>query len=537
MAGDLPNGRGTVVFRYEGGRKTTSGERKSLFYLADEDGNVYGVRKLLNQHPDRWFQGGNKGQVLRLTMPGAGAGAGGLDQPLVIVIADEPEPVVEDLEAEEEYELEELPPSLAPELTGDMLEAVELFMKLKPVEPTVAENDTVAVRDLTNYLIGEMAAMRLDVDNRERVGWATFMLHHHMRVRLDKELGRSITVDSRRRWPDRFNKFRKLYEEAATTLLQSQGMYGPYDVPDFAENAHDELHPYVLEQRAMGVLSPDRVVRAIACKAAGVRSTEDMTDVIVALCLQFCRRHVYDLYFVFVPDTRTYNADFTRFITVLHEVEDWRAEERLRLYLDDYEERLAHPKPRGMEAFHPMALVLRDEEQASEFNTMEAQHEQAQLEVHRLFAEDERQALATLHRERQRTVQKDKEELEESPRQRKLPSATPQGSPTNVDALICWGLQRLMSRVMGEVEEHVAPKPSSTTTAIPVVPTLANVKANVAAPAAAAVVVVKVPTCAVCGTPDAAARCPKCKIAYYCNVDCQAEHWYAGHEVACPGLL
>jgi hypothetical protein len=534
MTGRLANGKGNLFFEYLGPRQADVRGPSGLFYVRDNRGTAYIVREVLDVvGRDIWILHHKSGEIVHVLMvqesavPAAATRPEVTVRPEVIVIEEEEEDVEDEEERESvEEALEDLPPALAPELNSHPLEGVELFAKLRPVVPMGAENESAAVLELTNYLIGEMSAMMLEVDKHDRVTWAVFMLQHHLRLRLDKELGHNTSTRARRAWPERFDTFRRLYEHGATVLLNSQGMYGPYDVPAFGETAHDDLHPLVLHQRARGVFSKDPTVRAIASRAAGIRTTEDQVDVITAVCMQFCRRHAYDIYFVYEPDTTTYTADFAQFLWALHEDEDWRAEERLRVHLDDYEARLAHPRPHGVDATHP----LLEDGQGEDYNDLEMEHVHAATEADKRFAEEERQALARLQRERQREVQKDKEAQEESPRQRKLPGATPQGSPTGIDARICAGIQRLMNRVMGETRVDLKPRAKVTAAAAVVV-----VKTDPPALPTLAAILVSDPICAACKKPGAEARCPDCKTAY-CNVICQHADWDAGHEDVCRGL-
>jgi hypothetical protein len=539
MAGRLSNGKGNIFFDFVGPKPVSIRGPNGLFYVSDNKGTKYIVREV-RMRPgggggDTWIHNQQRGAVVHVLMVQE-AQQKNVPAPLpeVVVIPDEEEDEKDEDTPEEqdpvEEPLEDLPEALAPELNSHPLEGVELFANLRPVVPMGAENESAAVLELTNYLIGEMSAMMLEVDKRDRVTWAVFMLQHHLRLRLDKELGHNNSTKARRAWPARFDTFRRLYEHGATVLLHSQGMYGPYDVPSFGETAHDDLHPLVLHQRARGIFSKDPTVRAIASRTAGIRTGEDQVDVIIAMCLHFCRRHAYDIYFVYEPGTQEYTHDFGRFLWALHEDEDWRAEERLRVHLDDYEARLAHPRPHGVDAFHP----LLEDGQGGEYNDLEMEHVHAATEADKRFAEEERQALATLQRERQREVQKDKEAQDESPRQRKLPGATPQGSPLGVDARICAGLQRLMSRVMGEPEAtRVDLKPR--TRVASVAPTLVEVAVTETEEASVLPklpMVVSEPICTNCNKPGAWARCSVCKTAY-CNEICLEADWEAGHEDVC----
>jgi hypothetical protein len=581
MVASMPNRGGTIELSYLRPPVGHPREPHGLFYVTDNKGTTYMVREIPAGRPSVWIWEHKKGDVLHLhakreahrPLPPQPAivipDEEGDDEDNVIDVDAMDKDVGDDLEEEI---LSDLPASLAPELTSHPLEGVKLFSTLRPVLAPVSDNEMAAMLEIVSYLIGELSTMMMVVDREDRVAWAVFSLQHHLRVRLDRELGQSTSVQAQSRWPRRFDTFRRLYEQGASMLLHSQGLYGPYDVPAFGESAHDDLHPSVLLRRARGVFSLNKKVRAAVCKASGVKTAQDQVDVLIALCLGFCRRHVHNIYFARDADTNNYTRDFARFMWATHEDEDWRVEERLRAYLDDYEGRLAHPRPSGVDLHHPMLQLedgpaaAWDDDAAAEYSALEREHREATLEAEHLFAEEERQSLARLQRERQRAVQKDAEAKDEeaaddTPLRRKQPGATPQGSPTEVDARICAGIQRLMSRLLDqpssssssamEAATQVAvvaaaaavapskPDAKTTTTAaskkedarLPSLPKLPSLRTKLDIPA---VVVAVSCRCAMCFKPEPRGRCPCCKIPY-CDADCQCEHWEAGHKNECQG--
>jgi len=561
MTGELSGGAGTVTLHYLSppyGHKQEP--QNTLFYVTDNKNTTYIVR-LVDASRGQWVSMGQKGDVRRVFASQTEAHRHKTPAPVVVLSEEEEEERAtererrhqrrqaeaarqEVIEVEEEVEeaLGELPPSLAPEFNLP-LEAVDIFARLEPIPPTTAKNEAEFTMQTVNYLIGNMSAMTLDVDKTERVTWAVFMLHHSLRIHLDKELGHSKDERSLREWPVRFAMYRRMYEHGATLLLNSQGMYGLYDVPSFAENQHDELHPIALQRRAHGVFSGDKVARAIASRAAGVRTAADQSDVLTALFLWFCRRHAHNIYFARMPASNAYQPDFLAFCRAIHEDDEHRAERALRDMLDDYEERLVHPLPNSVDLSHP--LLLEDEE-TSAFRRMELDHQKTVLENEEAFDVDERARLAEEQRKRDRlTHEAQKEDDAETPRHRKIPGRTPQGSPLEIDVRICAGIQRLAARMLGPIPkveakppkvEVKAPKVEAKKPVVPTedhaLPTLASVKAQLAGNLKATPQPKAEPVCSVCKAPEVAGHCPVCKTAY-CGEICQAKDWDAAHMEKC----
>jgi len=561
MGGDLgPGGQSRVTLSFLSAKPLRPTLPKGLMYMTDNKDTSYIVRVIDNRMGrDQWRDGKRLGPVVHLFMHRDTATTTTTTMPKLPLSKPNPEP---EPEAEEEEDEQEEAPVLEDEAVANLptradleLEGIDIFAKLQPVAPIMAGNESEAATQLCNYLIGEMTVMALDVDKTDRINWALFTLLHHLRVRLDKDLGMQETSENRRRWGKRFEMFRRLYEENAAKLLLSQGMYGPHDIPAFADSVHDALHPTDLLDRVNGVFSPNARTHRRTVSAAGVNTAEDELDLIIAAYLHFCRRQIYRVAFFYNPETNQFNEDFEDFLWAMHEQDTDHAKEELSRQLREYEMRLAHPRPRGFDAYHPL-LFSKDE--LAEFDQMDVDHQTAVLEEEHSYVEEERDGLAALQRERQRAVQKDKEEREEeTPRQRKLPGATPKGSPTEVDARIYHGLQRMMSRIMAtdpvkaekiptlsEVVAEMGEWPDLKPRAP--LPSLSFIKAYLRAnwdaltPADKNVLAAKASQrvasslCAQCKTPGAKGRCPACKTAY-CNESCQEAHWHAGHKMMCGG--
>jgi|WetSurMetagenome_2_1015567.scaffolds.fasta_scaffold00228_18 hypothetical protein len=590
MTGELSDGSGHVTLVYL--KQRSPADYPGLFLVVDGKGTTYMVRLLEGERHEHWYRNGPGSVMTVHSEPRAPAAGGTSENPVVVAEeraikvkvkrrhqraddrdermrqreAHEVQAQVAEALALEEQPLEELPAPLAPELNEHPL-SVDVLHDLKPVVPVRADNESTFTMQTVNALIGQMSDMTPDVNRETRIQWALYMLQHNLRLHLDNEVGRAVNEDALRQWPKRFETFRGLYEHGASVLLNSQHMYGPHDIPGFAENVHDELHPHVLHMRCYAVFAPDERIRAIACKASGVETTMDQGDVLTALFLQFCRRHHGNAYYV-RDEQGKYLADYRRLAHALYEE---RIETTVAAHMDDYAERLLHPRPQAFDPYHP----LFSDEELSQFREMELEHEENEREAARDFAEQERSEYARLKLKRDREAEEaaareaaGRGDIPEygavTPASKKQAGATPKGSPNlPAEVMICASIQRLASRLMGPPRTQTKPskavaqatpavtvkdkaptpaavsqdkeKASKTAPAVmPAgdikLPTLASVKAALEArPRIEATIL---PVCSVCKTPGAMARCPSCKVAY-CGVNCQEKDWDADHATRC----
>ena len=542
LEGELANGQGHVELRFVGQRDTA--RLGGGLYFVQDDRTTYLVKRIHAEGPVDYEEADAEGDVIAIAPTGT-------------VEEEEEVLAMEEEKTSESEEIREETPEMTPGLLE--LEAKEILSRLKAGPPLFAPTEEALMTELSNWLIGEMGNMRLHVEKDELINWALFTLHHALRTRLDKELGEELGPLAAEQWDRRFSVFRELYQRGARRILESQNALATHRFSDFAINTHDELHPNRLVMRAKAVFSHDPAIRAVA-RRTSAPTAHDQAELMSTLFLSFARRHVHNALFDIAHE-------FDQIEEVLHvnDVELLRA--RLGEVRLDYEKRLAHPRPHGVDLTHPLfqgGQGLAD----LELEEMEERwrSEEKEFQRHRMLAAS---------REKREMEEQKAEEEEDSPRQRKLPSRTPQGSPTGIDALLARKIQGSITRFIGSPASissklpslaglikaqttapvqatPVAAKAASPIAAKTSTPVAAKTSSPVAAKTSAPVatktstpVVAKTsspvaaktstPICASCKTPDAEARCPACKTPY-CNVQCQHKDWNAGHKMICGGF-